>query len=206
MSSSLLSPPFVVIFLIIVVVARRRYLEPIFGSEDIMRQMPTEGRRFNTVDRTWRKIMQDALENPRVLTVGSKDSLLPKFKECNELLEKIQKGLADYLEVKRLVFPRFYFLSNDELLEILSQTKDPTAVQPFLGKCFEGCSKVRFEGEGDAVHITAMIDEKGETVDLDEHIFPQQGKNKGNVEEWLLTLQARMRTSIKDIIKAAKAT
>ena len=180
------------------------YLEPIFGSDDIMRQMPTEGRRFNTVDRTWRKIMQDTFDNPRVLTVGSKDSLLPKFRECNELLEKIQKGLADYLEVKRLVFPRFYFLSNDELLEILSQTKDPTAVQPFLGKCFEGCNRVRFEGEGDNIAITAMIDEKGEVVVLDEPIFPQQGRNKGNVEEWLLTLQARMRTSIKDIIKAAK--
>jgi dynein heavy chain len=180
------------------------YLEPIFGSDDIMRQMPTEGRRFNTVDRTWRKIMQDTFENPRVLTVGSKDTLLPKFRECNDLLDKIQKGLSDYLEIKRLVFPRFYFLSNDELLEILSQTKDPTAVQPFLGKCFEGCNKVRFEGSGDDISITAMIDNKGEVVELDEAIYPQRGKNKGNVEEWLLTLQARMRTSMKDIVKSAK--
>lgn len=49
--------------------------------------------------------------------------LLEKFRESAKLLDMVQKGLSDYLETKRAGFSRFYFLSNDELLEILSQTK-----------------------------------------------------------------------------------
>ena len=42
------------------------YLEPIFSSEDIMRQLPVEGKRYQTMDRMWRKIMANAHQDPKV--------------------------------------------------------------------------------------------------------------------------------------------
>ncbi|RLN14640.1 hypothetical protein BBJ28_00024156, partial [Nothophytophthora sp. Chile5] len=173
------------------------YLEAIFSSEDIMRQMPTEARRFASVDALWRKTMEDTVADPAFLTVVAMDKLLAKFQRANEKLDEIQKGLNDYLEMKRLHFPRFFFLSNDELLEILSQTKEPRAVQPHLGKCFEGVFNVTFQ-DGPPLLITEMRSAEGEVVPLRLPVGPESAKNKGNVEMWLLEVEQSQWDSVRD--------
>ena len=63
----------------------------------------------------------------------------------NEKFEIIGKSLDMYLETKRQIFPRFYFISNDDLLEILGQGKNPEAVIPHLKKCFDNINTIRLE-------------------------------------------------------------
>lgn len=57
-------------------------------------------------------------------------------------MESIQRALEQYLETKRHVFPRFYFISNDDLLEILGNSKKPEMVQPHFKKCFDNINKI----------------------------------------------------------------
>lgn len=174
------------------------YLEPIFSSEDIMRQMPTEARNFKQVDKVWRSIQANTLEDTRVIVATEYKNMLNLLKHNNSLLDDIQKGLNDYLEKKRLFFPRFFFLSNDELLEILSETRDPTRVQPHLKKCFEGINTLEFTADEE---IVGMISAEKEVVPLSGKIVPAEAK--GMVEKWLVLVERIMIQSMKDVISEA---
>uniref|UniRef100_UPI00398EE5C8 dynein axonemal heavy chain 1 isoform X2 n=1 Tax=Pristiophorus japonicus TaxID=55135 RepID=UPI00398EE5C8 len=168
------------------------YLEPIFSSEDINRQLPVESKRYHTMERLWINIMKNANENRQIIELCPDARLLENLRECNKQLELVQKGLSEYLETKRAAFPRFYFLSDDELLEILSQTKDPTAVQPHLRKCFENIARLQFQED---LRITHMYSAEGEVIELFRKIYPT-----GNVEDWLLEVEKVMKASVKDNI------
>ena len=174
------------------------YLEPIFASDDIQKQLPTESKRFQTVDRNWRKFTAEAFKNPAPLELCNSERMLNTFMECNKLLDMVAKGLSDYLETKRGGFARFYFLSNDELLEILSQTRDPLAVQPHLRKCFEAIDKLEFAGEGAAMTMIAMYSAEKEKADFEAPV-----PVKGNVENWLSAVENMMKRSIKKICRDA---
>lgn len=71
--------------------------------------------------------------------------MLEKLTEVSLKLEEIQKALDLYLETKRQIFPRFYFLSNDDVLEILGQSQNPKAMQPHLKKCFDNIKSLNIE-------------------------------------------------------------
>ena len=183
------------------------YLENIFGAEDIQKQLPAESQKFQVVDKTWKRIMSRTAADPLVLTAliplddGSADGkkLYDAFLMNNEALDSIQKSLEEYLETKRMAFPRFYFLSNDELLEILSQTRDPHAVQPHMGKCFDAIKRIKFGEDKKTAHeIYGFIDPSGEYVTLTETV-----KAQGPVEAWLLAFEKGMRGALYDKSKAA---
>lgn len=149
------------------------YLEPVFSSEDIINQMPVEGQKFKEVNIAWHNLMNRIHDAPSAMAVIEIADLGTILKEASARLERVQRGLNDYLESKRSLFPRFYFLSNDELLEILSETKEPLRVQPHLKKCFEGIARLRFDDEK---KIHGMYSVEGELVQFVRVIDPIASK------------------------------
>ncbi|CAD8156782.1 unnamed protein product [Paramecium pentaurelia] len=169
------------------------YLQPIFDSPDIAKQLPAETKKFKTVDQTWKHTMTQAKTYAQVLRVCTQEGLLERLQEANKNLEIIQKELNNYLEKKREKFARFYFLSNDDLLEILSQTKEPTAVQPHLRKVFENINSIEFD---DAKKIHAMYSAEGEKVGFVKLLDP----NKKNVEDWMGEVEDMMKSSVRQAL------
>ena len=173
------------------------YLENIFSAPDIKKQLPVESKQFDQVDTSWKEILKMTNENPNCIRAGTHTGRRDLFMKHNAVLDQIQKSLEDYLEKKRGLFARFYFLSNDELLEILAKTKDPRAVQPYLRKCFDALNELEFGPTQGSVDIVAMKSPKGERVPLGRNL-----KAMGQVEEWMTSVENRMKVAIHKAMKA----
>lgn len=59
-------------------------------------------------------------KTPNVVKGTNKEGLVEQLDVLQKDLVICEKALAEYLETKRLAFPRFYFVSSADLLDILS--------------------------------------------------------------------------------------
>ena len=89
------------------------YLEPIFGSEDIVRQLPTEARRFQSVDTLWRKTMGDTNTDPNFMSQADEEKHLDeKFKKANEKLDEVLTHSLAYSLANLLTHSLAYSLTH----------------------------------------------------------------------------------------------
>ena len=172
------------------------YLENIFSAEDIIKQLPNESKLFQKVDRFWKDVMAKIHRNSFILDTWASEGLIRRFQSNIKMLEKIQKLLEDYLEAKRSAFPRFYFLSNDELLQILSQTRNPQDVKQHLRKCFDSMVSIWFTKEKNSKSIISMISADGENFDFSSVMMAE-----GAVEFWLTDIEKMIVKSLYDKCK-----
>ncbi|KAG9397278.1 Dynein heavy chain and region D6 of dynein motor [Carpediemonas membranifera] len=181
------------------------YLENIFvGSEDIRRQLPAETQQFDQVNRMWKRTLGAMNKDPRAIPATHADGLLDRLVSMEKDLDSIQKSLDQYLETKRKAFPRFYFLSNDDLLEILGQARNPLAVQAHLRKAFDGIKSLELvqpqTGRQRALEAHGMVSVEGEKVPFISPVICE-----GAVESWLKNVELAMQATLKKILVQCRA-
>ncbi|KAM9852784.1 cytoplasmic dynein 2 heavy chain 1 isoform 4-T4 [Aulostomus maculatus] len=165
------------------------YLEPIFGRG----ALPREEARFKRVDEDFRSIMSDIQRDNRVISLGSRAGIRNSLVNILDQLQRCQKSLNEFLEEKRSAFPRFYFIGDDDLLEILGQATNPTVIQSHLKKLFAGIHSVVFDEQ--CQHIVAMCSLEGEIVPLRNVI-----RISSLVEVWLSELSVEMKETLKQLL------
>jgi len=77
--------------------------------------------------------MDETAEEPAIKKSCEAPNRLSDLHHINNVLEKCQKSLNDYLDSKRNAFPRFFFISDEELLSILGSS-NPLCVQEHMIK------------------------------------------------------------------------
>ncbi|XP_063612420.1 dynein beta chain, ciliary-like, partial [Penaeus indicus] len=171
------------------------HLESIFiGSDDIRRQLPEDSARFDQIDIDFKELVSEMVANPHVLNATNRKGLYQRLEALQAELTLCEKTLAEYLETKRLAFPRFYFVSTADLLDILSNGNQPVKVTKHLTKLFDSIAILKFAEGEDSAATTAvgMTAKDGEFVP-----FCNSTNCVGPVEKWLMSVLQVMRATVR---------
>lgn len=138
------------------------YLEPIF----LRGTLPNERHLFDRIDEGFRDITARIRTSPKLFNLVDDNihiELNATLRGLAQQADQCQNALHKYLEEKRAVMPRFYFLCDDDLLELLGQCKNSVVIQKHLLKLFQALYSISID---ESNLITAINSSEGESVPL----------------------------------------
>jgi dynein heavy chain len=131
------------------------YLEPLFiGSEEVKKELPDDARRFLDIDSAVKTILQRAYKAKNVKLICMQPGLPEKLESLEKKQDQCKKALSEFLDGKRRQFPRFYFMSEADLLDLLSNSSQPLKVLVHLDKILLATKEAKLQtlknGQGHA--------------------------------------------------------
>ena len=121
-------------------------------------------------------------------------------------LQRCQKALNEFLEEKRSLFPRFYFIGDDDLRGILGNASEPGKVLSHVSQMFAGIVSARVSTDSlpdDTLAVLdAMVSKDGEIVPFHEPIKILHGTS---VKVWLKEMETKMKQTLALLLESAVA-
>lgn len=175
------------------------YLRGIFKNNDIKAQLPAQFTKFKSIDNEYSSLMKRMAAKPIALEVLQVENLQRQLEREDATMALIQKALGEYLEAQRQIFPRFYFVNNDDLVEIIGNSNEPGKIMVHLGKMFAAVAGLQ-TNLGDNTEVsnllaTGMLSKEGECVSLIKPVSLATG-----VKEWLGDLHGQMSSTLAHLI------
>ncbi|XP_052769398.1 cytoplasmic dynein 1 heavy chain 1-like isoform X2 [Mya arenaria] len=172
------------------------YLEGIFtGSADIQHLLPVETQRFQGVSTEFLALMKKVAKSPLVMDVLNIPNSQRQLERLADLLGKIQKALGEYLERERASFPRFYFVGDEDLLEIIGNSKNVARLQKHFKKMFAGVATITLNDDNS--QVLGLLSKEGEEV-----VFatPVSITKNPKINEWLTCVEKEMRVTLAKLL------
>ncbi|XP_045484392.1 dynein heavy chain, cytoplasmic isoform X1 [Pieris rapae] len=177
------------------------YLEGIFsGSADIKTLLPVETSRFQSISSEFLGLMKKVSKSPMVMDVLNIPGVQRSLERLADLLGKIQKALGEYLERERSSFPRFYFVGDEDLLEIIGNSKNIARLQKHFKKMFAGVAAIILNE--DNTIINGIASREGEEVYFTS---PVSTVENPKINSWLSMVEREMRVTLACRLKDSVA-
>uniref|UniRef100_A0A182NV76 Cytoplasmic dynein 2 heavy chain 1 n=1 Tax=Anopheles dirus TaxID=7168 RepID=A0A182NV76_9DIPT len=166
------------------------YLEPIFGVGTLKKEEAV----FRSIDKNFRYIMKEIADDPRVVSVNKINNVLSIIETLQGQITRCQNALSAYIKSKRNAFSRFYFLSDDDLLELLGQSSKESIVQKHIRKLFPGVYRLLVEDN--STRVVGFASEEGDEIRLLDPITIQATP----VEDWLNVLVENIKDTLRNLL------
>jgi dynein heavy chain 1, cytosolic len=174
------------------------YLEGVFtGNADIKHLLPIESTRFQNINSEFSAVMKKVNKQPYVLDVLAIPNVQKSLERLADLLNKIQKALGEYLEKERVSFPRFYFVGDEDLLEMIGNSGDTMRIAKHFKKMFAGLSGLIMDDES---IISGFTSKEGEVVRLKKEISLIK---TSRINDWLALLENGMKMTLAELLAEA---
>lgn len=179
------------------------YLEGIFsGSSDIQTLMPKETARFKTISSEnqsgFLKLMRQVSDKRKVIDILDIPDVQRNLEWLADQLSATQKALGEYLERERSSFPRFYFVGDEDLLEIIGNSNNISRLQKHFKKMFSGVASIILNN--DNTLIEGVCSREGEEL---RFVTPVSVKENPKINVWLQLTEKEIRNTIAVLLAKA---
>lgn len=195
----------------------------ILSNADFNKKVSDSG--FEEIDKDFKSFLSQVRSGFNNIIKMNDKKFKNKFslKDNNRRIEEVQQRIEMHLTSLRNDFPRFYLISNDDLLFMLANSKAEhyDKVKPYLQKLFDDIVDLKFmeqTGQTSGKNACGLISSTGEEFPFytpakirgekhDDHnekevqqreIKLKKFKIGDNIEEWLKSLEENMTTFVSE--------
>jgi dynein heavy chain len=173
------------------------YLEPLFiGSEEVKKELPEDAERFAGLDADVKRILKEMWSTKLVKPACNKRGLLTDLQGIVEKIEICKKALKDFLDGKRKQFPRFYFVSEADLLDILSNGSAPEKIMKHIDKVMISTKTLTLQGDSSGGRRPTAVNFVA-GVGVEEVEFEPALSLDGKVESYLAVVLKQMMVALQ---------